>query len=329
MLSQLLNHKYLNHQYLKKYLFIFLIFGLGLITGLIFLPPKKINTDSDSNRQLGFRLISPLLECNESASNNQASALENELQDLINKRISRGEIKNASLYYRDLNNGPWININGDQKFSPSSLLKVPILIAYLKIAESDPSIFNKKITINQTDNISDISQNIIPLKQVQIGNEYTVNELLEYMIEYSDNIAANSLIQNCPTAILDNVYADLNLANPLSGNSENFMTVKTYSLFFRILYNASYLNREMSEKALTLLTRTNYYSGLVAGVPLNVPLAHKFGERGLPEGKQLHDCGIIYKTSRHYLLCIMTRGDDFNLMKNVIKDLSKIIYEKQ
>jgi hypothetical protein len=56
-----------------------------------------------------------------------------------------------------------------------------------------------------------------------------------------------------------------------------------------------------------------YNDGLKAGIPANIELAHKFGERGIigmngREQKQLHDCGIIYYPKHPYILCIMTRG---------------------
>ncbi|MDO8560151.1 MAG: serine hydrolase [bacterium] len=64
------------------------------------------------------------------------------------------------------------------------------------------------------------------------------------------------------------------------------MSVKDYASFFRILYNASYLNREQSERALGLMTKTRFRDGIIAGVPAGRPVAHKFGERTtLEDGK--------------------------------------------
>jgi hypothetical protein len=43
------------------------------------------------------------------------------------------------------------------------------------------------------------------------------------------------------------------------------------------LFNASYLNRENSEKVLNLLTKTDFKDGLVAGVnDKNIAISHKF-----------------------------------------------------
>jgi len=58
------------------------------------------------------------------------------------------------------------------------------------------------------------------------------------LIKYSDNLAANILLENIPVEHLNQTYSDLGLAIPDPENPENFMTVTQYSSFFRILYNA-------------------------------------------------------------------------------------------
>jgi beta-lactamase class A len=50
----------------------------------------------------------------------------------------------TSIYYRDFKNGPWILINGEETFTPASLLKVPIMIALYKLAETNPAILTEE-----------------------------------------------------------------------------------------------------------------------------------------------------------------------------------------
>ena len=109
------------------------------------------------------------------------------------------------------------------------------------------------------------------------------------------------------------------------------LSVRQYASFFRLLYNASYLNRTHSEQALALMAGSSYVKGLAAGVPKSVPVAHKFGERGNLDANiryQLHDCGIVYHPHTPYLLCIMTQGDDFARMERAIRDISRLFYEE-
>ncbi len=98
--------------------------------------------------------------------------------------------------------------------------------------------------------------------------------------------------------------------------------------FFRILYNATYLDRIASEQILEILTKTTFSEGIVAGVPESTRVAHKFGSRELVDqsgSRQLHDCGIVY-AKNPYILCVMTQGRDFTALANFIKDVSAVTY---
>jgi beta-lactamase class A len=286
----------------------------------------KTSNHKTENHETGYKYISPLLDCeNTLPLNYNYTQLKSSIQKIIDTKISNHEVGSISLYYRDLNNGPWIEINPDDKFSPASLLKVPLMMAYLKLAEDNHALLSKKLIVGNYQ--EDDSPNILPQKMVKAGEEYTVEELITYMIKYSDNIAANTLLVNIPKDDLTDIYTDFNLAIPGSDGSENYMTVTDYSSFFRILYNASYLDREMSEKALKILATSTFTQGLTANLPSNIKVSHKFGERVFEGKKQLHDCGIVYLTNKNYLLCIMTRGDNFTKMENTIANISKNIFD--
>ncbi|MDQ5968539.1 MAG: beta-lactamase class [Patescibacteria group bacterium] len=53
------------------------------------------------------------------------------------------------IYVRNLNNGPWFGINENEKYSPASMMKVPILITFLKWIEQDSLVLDKKIFISK------------------------------------------------------------------------------------------------------------------------------------------------------------------------------------
>lgn len=115
---------------------------------------------------------------------------------------------------------------------------------------------------------------------------------------------------------------------PVIEEGEYFITVKDYVSFFRVLYNSTYLDRTLSEKALELLSKSEYQDGLEAGVPEEVRVAHKFGERKFEETgeRQLHDCGIVYHPIRPFLMCVMTKGKSLNDLSSVIAALTKTAY---
>ena len=121
---------------------------------------------------------------------------------------------------------------------------------------------------------------------------------------------------------------DLGIPVP-DGLHEYRINVKKYASFFRILFNASYLTKEMSNKALGLLSKADFDEGLVAGVPPGVPTAQKFGESKSPDNqKQFHDCGIIYYPNHPYLLCVMTKGNAYEKLAPAIRDISRSTFEE-
>ncbi len=318
-------------------LIIGLLIGFGL--GVFAMYLKKINIKKPKNtkneyieiREQGYKFISPLLECDNYHSDNTKNfaELKKELTNYLNNVIYKEDATHISVYYRSLNNGPWFGIKEQEYFTPASLLKVPILIAALKKAELDTALLNRKFPYKKS--FETEYQNILGTEQIKLGNDYTFEQLLEYMIIQSDNEAKELIIQIISNDYIVNVMEELGLNLKSRDLNLDFVTVKEFSSFFRILYNASYLNRNMSEKALEMMSKTVFNKGINAKLPPEITVAHKFGERGYDDVdfKQLHDCGIIYLKNSPYLLCVMTKGNNFDKLTNIIADISVIVYNNQ
>jgi beta-lactamase class A len=305
-------------------------FAAGIIISPYLFPETNQQITKEIRKNYNYKYINPLLECENStiSQDRNLTSLKKSIEFIINQEISQNKISFASVYYRDLNNGPWFGINDNEYFSPASLIKVPVMITYFKEAEKDPSILTKKIINNKIFDYS--QQNVTPTQILEQDKEYTIEDLISRMIVYSDNAAYELLLDNIDNIKIFDVYKDLDvdISKAEQDPNGNIITVKDYASFFRILFNASYLNQDMSEKALNLLSKSQYYKGLVAGVPENITIAHKFGERQfLPsKEKQLHDCGIVYLPKKPYLICIMSRSTDFDKAASFIKEVSKTIY---
>lgn len=290
--------------------------------------PLIVNTSNSTEvRESGYRLISPLLECEyaQEVGDDKYAPSRKKITDLVNKYKNDNKITDASVYYRDLNNGPWFGINEKYVYAPASLLKLPVLIAYLDKADDDPSILQKKLKFEKR--WEAITQDFVPEKNIELGKTYTVDELLSDMIVFSDNQALYLLVNNIETSYFDNLTSALGIETITSGQqAEDFMTVKSYAALYRVLFNASFLSKKNSEKALELLTKSTFDRGIKHGIPQDIPVAHKFGERVTNEIKQLHDCGIIYFPKHPYLLCVMTRGNNFDDLSTTIENVSQAIY---
>lgn len=281
-----------------------------------------------------YRFVKPLLGFDLIGSKNQFTELKG-LQASLARVAQDYSAKDPSakigVYFRDLDTGHWTGFNETATFKPRSLLKIPLLIAYLKTAETDPELLSKQLTYRGQD-LND-SENIKATQSITAGQPYGVEELLRRAIVFSDNNAAIALLNYIGQNAADQIYADLDIAFPEDKTAEDYLSPQQYSLFLRILFNSTYLVPEMSEKALKWMTEVEFKDGLIAGVPKNIPVAHKFGERsglsaaGQPE-YELHDCGIIYAPDFPYALCVMSRGENQKGLANLIQKISQTVYSE-
>ncbi|MDB5237851.1 MAG: hypothetical protein JWM46_121 [Candidatus Kaiserbacteria bacterium] len=282
-----------------------------------------------------YPLLSPLLLCNvsEQKSPNENTALAKVINDYVQKQKSAGVVNDMSVYVIDYQNGKWAGVNENDRYDPASMLKVPVMIAFYQAAERQPSVLDEKIKFNgdaQNDNEYFKSAN-----GIKSGTFYTTDQMIDSMIINSDNTAALLLEKDLNPNTLSEVFTDLGLPVPSEGQNVQYLSTKLYAYFFRVLYNATYLDREYSQKALSLLSQSGFTVGIKAGVPSGTTVADKFGERsvldtaGSLQSRELHDCGIVYKPGSPYLICVMSRstGSSFDAMAKNIADLSALVYK--
>jgi beta-lactamase class A len=309
---------------------------VGLLAGFVirgFVPDKKPAPQHYQLRENGYKYVNPLLACDsspESEENIELEPLKRVIEKTIQDQIDKRWISDASVYFRRLNSGKWFSVRSVEKFSPASLLKVPLMIAVLREEELKPGFAKKRLKLSGPP-ISGKMQNFKPSKVLEAGKYYTVDELLYRLVVYSDNDADTLLWSALNPVLLEKTFTELRVPSPFGHQPEDdFLSVEAFATFFRVLYNATLLSKDMSEKALDLLTKAEFKEGLVAGIPSNLAVAHKFGERVFGQNgevKELHDCGIVYYPDHPYLLCVMTKGSSFEYLDDVIEKVSHIAYE--
>jgi beta-lactamase class A len=273
-------------------------------------------------------LTHPLLDVEPEHEFHEYRPFRYRLQEMIAAARKRGDLEAASVYFRDLDDGPVVGVDDARPFRPASLLKLPIMIGYLKAHESEPDVLRRRL-VCRPEPPQPARQFFPPKSPLVPGRSYTIDELLTATISRSDNGAVHTLIADMTEHDYASVYGDLGLRLPNVRDLDDPVTVREYASFFRILYNASYLSKAMSERALRYLAASDFDAGLVAGVPPGTIVAHKFGEYGNPQGvRELHDCGIVYHPRSPYLLCVMTKGRDLEKQAGVIAGISRYVYAK-
>ena len=290
-------------------------------------PLQNTPCDLTSRRLSGYEFVRPLLFVDPGCESAQLASLKHTLVDKINSLKSEGAVDDCSVYVRVFEHAIWTGVNINALYHPGSLFKLPILIAYLRMAQSDPGVLDRAYVFESPKGKEWPVQNYLG-PTLQEGRSYTVRELLKYSIAYSDNKAHYVLTQHLDNQVLERVFIDLGIGVPQPDESDGLMRISAndYSVFMKALYNSSYLNPQLSEFALNLLSQSNFENGFLRGLPSNSKVVHKFGEWDNTQTFELHESGIIYIKNGPILLTIMTRGKKRDELPRVISTLTQTVY---
>lgn len=316
-------------------------FALGVFVGagvgMFSTAPSTKDESTFWNAEGKFRFIRGSIETSarrDKHATKELKPFQYKVNALIDKMQKGGEASTISIYFLDLNSGNWFGVGERDTFSSRHLLKVPLMIAYFKWAESRPLVLRKTYTfVARNHRPAEASED--QLKRLKPGNAYTVNDLIFRMIAHDDGDAYSLLFANLPPGRLEKVFNDLDVEYDPK-KKEDTLSLNAFASFFRVLYNASYLSEEMSEKALRYLSKSSFRDGMVAGITPNVDIASKFGERKVPvtiDGEttiltQIHEFGVIYHPSRPFLVGIMVRGGQTEQLSHIIRDITHLVYQE-
>ncbi len=324
---------------IKSWKIAVLLFFLGIFVGYLFFG---LGRGKNSNCHISYDYLNPRLGCQNKQIISKVSYLnlQHSLTAYLDAEKSAGRLADAGVYFRDLEYGPIFGVDSNKLFISASLIKLPTVMTVLRLADINPKFLEKKVLYSQE--IPSDNQDFGPAKKLEVGNSYSIDELISRSLQYSDN-ASNELLIDELSKISPNedlifdTFKDLGLVVP-GDVTKGDLSAQSYSSLFRLLYNASFLSKENSEKILSLLDKASFSQGLEAGVPPGIKVASKFGEReidfvsngGAPKGHidELHDCGIIYYPENPYLLCVMTKGQDFDVLAKIIAHVSQMVYEE-
>jgi beta-lactamase class A len=281
--------------------------------------------DYTVKRLKGYNFINPLLFVDNSCESEVLNSIKQSLNNYIDTNKKTGDLIVASVYLKEFESNNWMAINENEKYNPGSLLKVPELITFLKMNEENPGLLNKEILFDHYE-ISD-KKPVFLSKSIKIGHKYTIRQLLDYMIAYSDNNATILLNNNINLTTFKKVFTDIGLEAPDWKSGNYPISASDYSLFMRALYNGALLDFNDSEFATKLLSKCDFKDGIVKGLPANTKIVHKFGESGNANEKQLHESAIVYLNGKSYLLTIMTKGKDNKKLAEIISHISTLVFQ--
>ena len=155
-----------------------------------------------------------------------------------------------------------------------------------------------------------------------VGFEISMDEAARLALVNSDNTAAEALSPAITQKDFEDVYQGLDIDIQVSSQGA-ILNAKNYASILKALYFSAVLTKDDSQKILSYLAESEFDDKLTAGVPKEVPVAHKIG---VMEKDSYRDCGIVYVPNRPYLLCMISHGSEQQAQQRM-REVSQMIYD--
>ncbi len=305
---------------------LFTLVGIIIATYFLYIPSLKNKKSSTIGKDTYLNPTLAYIDKKDLIVNFQG------LRDTLSKYEVRDDYL-ISIYFEYLPTGANIAVNKDEKIWPASLIKIPIAMAIMKKVQDGKWKIGNELVILDQDKDSEYGV----LYKEPSGTTHTIQKFLEETLINSDNTAHFVLLRNLEGEELEDVYVHLGMddiiealkKSPKKGEeTDNRITAKRYSIFFRSLYSSTYLTQEYSQLFLSILEKAPREL-LSKGIPDNVPFVHKTGVR-IDEAVRA-DSGIVYVPGRPYIVTVMVQQKDKGKLREEVvnklfEDISREIY---
>ncbi len=304
-------------------------------------------------RATAVGLSHPIVACaNNTTLSTHLAKLQSDVQAVLDAARPQG-LTRAGAYVVDLESCQSFSIGPDERFHPASMLKVPIAMAWLRRLGTDPNGLQQLFQYDVGAPI-DAHEDANAPEALHPGASYTVEVLLKHMLIDSRNDSKWLLGKHLPPEQFDAVWRDLGLPAP-DMKRDVLLRARDVGALLEALYDGTAMGQKASDQALTWLAAATWRDGLMALLPADAVVAHKYGRRGLSAtgvssdiaqrdatGKlievpaqpgqpaiQLSDCGILYRPGHPMLACVMTEGLNEAVVTHVLQKVGKLVWDWQ
>lgn len=255
--------------------------------------------------------------------------------ETILRRTAEDFPAQTALLAVDLSSGePFAAIRPEERVLSASTIKVPILCCALQEVQAGTLRLDQTVPVLPED-FCDDTEVFEPFYR---GREFTLRELLYWMIVSSDNTASNAVIsllgfsrindfctrQGLTHTVLQRKMLDWQAAER---GLNNYTSPMDQYRLYSALYRGELLDQDLRETAFDLLSRCRSFDALQRYIPDPVPVLHKPGQLD----HLTHDAGIFLLGDRPYFLGVFTWDgpalDGQPQQKRLIGQLSRMVYD--
>lgn len=239
---------------------------------------------------------------------------ENDLRDRI-EQISHAAQGRVGVSATVLETGESVTLNGNQRFPMQSVYKFPIAMAVLAQVDQGKLKLDQKIRVGT----SDIVQGSRILDENSQGVEFTLAELLQYMVSESDSTACDVLLRLVgePQRVTEhlrglgvNAIVVANTENEIQFGQDPTLQYRNYATpdaavnLLRAFHEGEGLSESSQALLLQLMTETTTGLKRIKGLlPEGTVVAHKTGTSSTVNGvtAATNDVGLVTLPSGQHL----------------------------
>lgn len=235
----------------------------------------------------------------------------------------------SALEVLDLSTGYHTGFNAGASMPAASTIKIPVMVEVFRQLEAGRFDLQHRVTLRA----SDRDWGSGDLSDASIGTSYSVSELLEKMIDISDNTATNMLIRLVGRRNINRTMSELGLDRTrLTGDirtsgwdvrRELRTSPADLVRLLALMAQRRLIDDWSSNEMIAILERDQFNTLLPEPLPDDVPIAHKTGSFF----DTLNDAGIVYASDAPYVIAVMTTAlPSQDLGRTFIHSISRLAY---
>jgi beta-lactamase class A len=229
----------------------------------------------------------------------------------------------------DLESGFNAGFNAGKSMPAASTIKLPVMVAVFEALSTGTFDLNRHITLEAQD--KDYGSG--DLCYAPIDSTYSVSDLLDRMIDVSDNTATNMLIRVIGRRNINGEMTDLGLVRTrlLSDVRTEAWSVRSalrtspadLAHLLTLMAKGELIDRWSSNEMIAILEADRINTLLPQPLPPDIAIAHKTGSFF----DTLNDAGIVYAGNSPYVIAVMTTAlPSQDLGRAFIRKISRLTY---
>lgn len=221
------------------------------------------------------------------------------------------------IYFRDLEKGDAFSINGQEKMTAASLIKMPTLLTLYREADAGRLNLDTVYKLQAADKRGGSGS----LVGRPVDFEISYREMAKLMGEQSDNTAFNIIANKILGG--EKIQNTINLLGMRQTSfNDNLTSPEDMGLLFRKLLQEKVVSDKGKDEILSFITNTIWETRIPAGIPKGIRVSHKIGS----EIGVISDAGIVF-AKKPFILVIMSQNANEIEAGKALPEIAKKIYE--